>query len=175
MKTTKQILILAVMLLASMTVSAQRAKMTFTGSIGNFPTGGSSAVTLTIDPNGTYEFKVAGSKSVSAFAIKGKHQPNYTYDMPAANGQKGIKATGANCALQVADWTAFTETSMKIKNVANKDKNSTTAMYNPVKANIKGAVIGRTEEQCIKLNISLKAINKNGQQVTLPLECTLKK
>lgn len=173
MKTTKQILVLAVMLLTSMTVSAQRAKMTFTGTIGNFPTGGSSAVTLTIDPYGTYEFKVAGSKTVSAFTIKGKHQPNYTYDLPAANGQKGIKATGTTWALQVAEWTAFDNNGMK-GNTA-KEKNSGSAKFSPAQGNIKGAVMGRTEDQYIKLNISLKAVNKNGQQVTVPLECTLKK
>ena len=165
MKTTKQILVLAVMLLASMNVMAQRAKMTFTGTISNFPTGGSSAVTLTIDPNGKYEFKVEGSQTVSAFTIKGEHQPNYTYDMPAANGQKGIKATGATWALQVTDWTDFT----------NNGMNTSTAKFSPTQGKIKGSVMGLTENQDIRLTISLKAIGQNGQLLTVPLSCTLKK
>ena len=148
------------MLLASMNVMAQRETMKFSGTIFNFPHGGSSAATLTVSPDNKFVLSIKGGKTVSAFTIKGQHNANATYNMPGSNGEKGVKADGAVWAMQVTEWSAF-------KNDKSK--------FSPAKAKIMGSLSGRTEGKKIKLNINLKGLLPDGRPFTLPLQCTFDK
>ncbi len=163
MKTYKQFFLCMAMLMASMNLMAQREQLTFKGSIGNFPHGGSSAVTLTIEPEGKYEFSVEGSGTVTPFTIKGTCPPYLIYYQQTSNG-KGVKSTGATWSMQISEWTAF----------GNTFKKSTTE-YKPVQGQIKGSVVGMTNEKSINLTVTLRAELPNGEKFQYPLTCTLDK
>mgnify|MGYP007069876002 CR=1 FL=1 len=158
MKTYKRIVICITMMMASMNLMAQRETLTFTGTLSNFPHGGSAEVALTIKPDGKFTMQVRESQTVSAFTISGQ-VPAPMLDMPGSDGQRGPKAEGFNWAFPIAEYTAF----------SHQGSN-----FTPVDNTPKGMMMGRTENGCAKLKLSLQAM-LNGQRITVPLECTLKK
>lgn len=155
----RRIVFVMAMLITSMYASAQRETLTFDGSMGNFPHGGSAEVTLTVKPDGTFHFDIKKSETVGAFTIDGLF-PAPLYEMPGSDGQRGPKAEGFNWALQVTDFTAFSH--------QGED-------YRPAPTKPKGMMMGRTEKDKIQLRLSLKALLPDGRPFTMPLECTLKK
>ena len=160
-----KVVICMAMLMASMNMMAQRETLKFAGEISGFPTGGSSPVMLTVDPYGKFELKVEGSKTVTAFTIKGKHNADLSYGQAGSNGETGLRTTGAIWAMQVAEWDAF-----RCNAKGGLEKGGTE--FKSADGNIKGSMSGRTEEKYIRLNISLRA---SGPIPTLGLQCTLKK
>ena len=148
MRNYRILMVSVAMLMASMSLMAQRVTTTLkgTGQVGmyGFP------CTITITPDGDGVIIGKATKEVGTITVKFKAEPHILFEMPTVNGGKGFKGDGFQWAY-IKDVNVY----------------SFTMLENKVKANItpkgKGKINGTTSKDQAKFYVRFPISSGSGQ------------